>query len=214
MSVGIVVMLIFYCGMGAFFLLTLYLQDGVGYSPLKTALTMLPATFGIVAGNGIGMPMAPRVGRRLPMAGLILLLVGTASMIAVVTRYGSDLTSWQLAVPVLLYGAGLGLGASSLMLITLTGAGGADAGTASGVVNTVVQLGLAAGPATVGTVFFSRLAADGDFVAATQTGLLLGLALFAAALVACFLLPRPASPARATARADIPPDIRAGFGDP
>jgi EmrB/QacA subfamily drug resistance transporter len=204
MSVGNLVMLIFYCGMGAFFVLTLHLQDGLGYSPLKTALAMVPATVGIVAGTGVGMPAAPRMGRRLPMIGLTLLLAGTVSMIAVVTRYGTGLTPWQLAVPVVLYGAGLGLGASSLMLITLTGAGEADAGAASGVVNTVVQLGLAAGPATVGTVFFSRLADDGDFVGATQTSLYIGLALFAAALLACFLLPRPAPPAPAAARTNVP----------
>ncbi|GAB2484879.1 MFS transporter [Streptosporangium sandarakinum] len=204
MSVGILVMLIFYCGMGAFFVLTLHLQNGLHYSPLKTALTMLPATVGIVAGNGIGMPMAPNLGRRLPMIGLTLLLAGTASMIAVVTRYGTDLTPWQMALPVLLYGAGLGLGASSLMLITLTGADAADAGAASGVVNTVVQLGMAAGPATVGTAFFSRLAADGDFAGATQISLLIGLALFAVALLACFLLPHPAPSAPPVTRTDIP----------
>jgi MFS family permease len=101
---------------------------------------------------------------------------------------------------VLLYGAGLGLGSSSLMLITLSEADAADAGAASGVVNTVVQLGIAAGPATVGTVFFSRLAADRDFVDATRAGLVIGLVLFAAALLACFLLPRPAPTA---GRADV-----------
>ncbi|WP_084965504.1 MFS transporter [Thermoactinospora rubra] len=199
MAVGVLVMLIFYCGMGAFFVLTLHLQDGLGYSPLKTALTMLPATVGIVAGNGVGMPMAAKLGRRLPMTGLALLLAGTASMIAVVTGYGTGLTPWQLAVPILLYGAGLGLGASSLMLITLTGADAADAGAASGVVNTVVQLGMAAGPATVGTAFFGRLAAGGDSAGAAQTSLLIGLALFAVALPACFLLPPPAPPAPAAA---------------
>jgi EmrB/QacA subfamily drug resistance transporter len=204
LSVGILVMLIFYGGMGAFFVLTLHLQDGLHYSPLKTALTMLPATVGIVAGNGIGMPMAARLGRRLPMIGLTLLLAGTASMIAVVTRYGADLTPWQLAVPIVLYGAGLGLGASSLMLITITGAAEADAGAVSGVVNTVVQLGIAAGPATIGTAFFGRLAAHGDFVDATRTSLLIGVALFAVALLACFLLPRPAPQVPPTSRAGTP----------
>jgi MFS family permease len=192
MAVGLLVMLVFFCGLGAFFVLTLHLQDGLGYSPLKTALTMLPATLGIVAGNGIGMPMAPKLGRRLPVIGLALLLAGAGAMIAVVTRYGTDLTPWQLAVPVILYGAGLGLGSSSLMLITLAGAGTADAGATSGVVNTVVQLGTAAGPATVGTAFFSRLAAGGDYVDATRTSLLIGVGLFALALAGCFLLPRPA----------------------
>src|SRR5581483_11595543 len=193
-SVGIVNMLIFYCGLGAFFVLTLHLQDGLHWSPLKTAVAMLPATVGIVAGNGLGMPMAPRLGRRLPMIGLALLLIATAGLILVITRYGSGLTPWQLAVPVVLYGAGLGLGSSSLMLIALTGAQAADAGAVSGVLNTVIQLGAAAGPATIGTAFFASLAAQGSFVHATQLSLYIGLSLFAAAMLACFLLPRAATP--------------------
>jgi EmrB/QacA subfamily drug resistance transporter len=189
MPVGVIVMLIFYCGMGAFFVLTLHLQNGLGYSPLKTALTMLPATVGIVAGTGIGMPMAAKLGRRLPMLGLLLLLAGTVTLIALGAWSGTGLTPWQLAAPIVIYGAGLGLGASSLMLITISRVDPTDAGAASGVVNTVVQLGVAAGPATIGTAFFGRLAADGDFVAATRTSLLIGGALFAVALLACFLLP-------------------------
>ncbi|MFL6123769.1 MFS transporter [Actinophytocola sp.] len=184
-SVGLLVMLVFYCGMGAFFVLTLYLQDGLGYSPLKTALTMLPATVGIVVGNGLGMPLARRLGRRLPMLGLALLLAGTALMIVVT---GPDLTPWRMVVPVVLFGAGLGLGASSLMMITIGGVGAADAGMVSGVLNTVVQLGAAAGPATIGTAFFDSL--DGGYAGATRTSLWLGLAVFGVALLACFLLPR------------------------
>ncbi len=197
-AVGSLVMVVFYCGMGAFFVLTLHLQNGLGYSPVKTALTMLPATVGIVAGNSLGMPLAPTLGRRLPMIGLGLLLVGTAIMIAVVGHCGTHLAPWDLIVPIVLYGAGLGLGASSLMLITIGGAAGADAGSASGLVNTVVQLGTAAGPATIGTLFFSRLA-SGGFVDATRVSLVLGLGLFAAALLTCLLLPvqRPAVPAAA-----------------
>lgn len=204
MSVGILVMLIFYCGMGACFVMTLYLQDGLGYSPLKTALTMLPATLGIVAGNGIGMPMAPRLGRKLTMIGLALLMGGTAAIIAVIALSDASLSPWQLVVPVVLFGAGLGLGASSLLVITLTGVDTADAGAASGVVNTIVQLGLAAGPATIGTAFFNRLLPSRDFTAATQTSLLIGLALFAAALLACFILPPPATVRAADPQPQVP----------
>jgi predicted MFS family arabinose efflux permease len=189
-SLGIVIMLIFYCGMAAFFVLTLHLQNGLHYSPLKTALAMLPATVGIVAGNGIGMPMAPKLGRTLPIIGLAVLLAGTLSLIYVVTRHGAGLTPWHLVIPVVLYGAGLGLGASSLMLIVLSGADQAESGAVSGVVNTVVQIGVAAGPATVGTVFFSSLAAHGDSAGATRTSLVLGMVLFVVALAACFALPR------------------------
>ncbi len=190
-AVGLLIMLIFYCGMAAFFVLTLHLQNGLHYSPLKTALAMLPATVGIVAGNGLGMPMAAKLGRTLPMIGLAVLLAGAASLAYVVTEHGADLSPWHLTIPVILYGAGLGLGASSLMLITLSGAKDEDAGAVSGVVNTVVQMGMAAGPATVGTVFFTSLA-DHDSSTATTTSLWIGMALFGVALLACFLLPRPA----------------------
>jgi MFS family permease len=132
------------------------------------------------------------------MIGLGLLLVGTAIMIAVVGHYGTRLAPWDLIVPIVLYGAGLGLGASSLMLITIGGAAGADAGGASGLVNTVIQLGTAAGPATIGTLFFSRLA-SGGFLDATRVSLMLGVGLFAVALLACLLLPRPvAAPSKPT----------------
>jgi MFS family permease len=206
LSIGCVVMLVFYCGMAAFFVLALHLQEGLGWSPLRTALAMLPATLGIVAGNGLGMPLAPRLGRRLPVAALSLLLVATAATIVVVTRSGAALSAWELAVPVLLYGAGLGLGASSLLLLTLAPTATPDTGAASGVVNTVVQLGLAAGPATVGTAFFARLAEDGDYVAATRAGLVVGLAVFTVALVLCLLLPRAARPAAVVERAGEPAD--------
>lgn len=49
---------------------------------------------------------------------------------------------------------------------------------------------MAAGPATVGTAFFARLGPDGDCLAAIRWALFIGLALFAAALACCFLLPR------------------------
>jgi EmrB/QacA subfamily drug resistance transporter len=188
-SLGLVIMLIFYCGMAAFFVLTLHLQNGLHFSPLKTALTVLPATVGIVAGNGLGMPMAPKLGRKLPIAGLAVLLAGAASLAYVVTEHGTALSPWHLTIPVILYGAGLGLGASSLMLITLTGAKETEAGAVSGVVNTVVQLGMAAGPATVGTVFFTSLATH-DSSAAMTASLWAGMAMFVVALLACFGLPR------------------------
>lgn len=191
MMVGVSAMAVSYSGMGAFFVLTLHLQNGLGYSPVRTALTLVPATVGIVVGNALGTPLTPRLGRRLPIAGLALLLAGAAVTIVVIGHYGTHLTPWELVLPIVLYGAGLGLGSSSLMMITIGGAAPADAGAVSGVVNTTIQLGMAAGPATIGTLFFAQLAHHG-YTRATQAGLLLGVAVFAAALLICLLLPRPA----------------------
>lgn len=193
-AVGCLLMVVFYCGMGAFFVLTLHLQDGLGYSPMKAALALVPATAGIVAGNAAGMPLVAAHGRRIPMAGLLVLILSAGAGAAVVGHYGTRLNPWELIVPVVLFGLGLGLGASSLMLIAISGAQPADAGAASGLVNTVIQLGAAAGPATIGTLFFARLPQHG-YAGATQWALGSGAVLFAAALLLCLFLPKP--PARA-----------------
>jgi hypothetical protein len=86
---------------------------------VKTALTVLPATVGIVAGNAIGMPLAPKLGRQLPMVGVVVLLAGTASTLFVVTRFGLDLSPWHMMVPILLLGASLvvGLGLFTVALV-------------------------------------------------------------------------------------------------
>jgi EmrB/QacA subfamily drug resistance transporter len=192
-AVGCLLMVIFYCGMGAFFVLTLHLQDGLGYSPMKAALALVPATAGIGAGNAAGMPLVATHGRRIPMAGLAVLILSAGAGMFVVGHYGTRLNPWELIVPVVLFGLGLGLGSSSLMLIAISGARPGDAGAASGLVNTVVQLGTAAGPATIGTLFFARLPQHG-YPDATQLALASGAVLFAAALLVCLLLPKP--PAR------------------
>jgi Major Facilitator Superfamily len=131
-AVGCLLMVIFYCGMGAFFVLTPHLQDGLGYSPMKAALALVPATVGIVAGNAVGMPLVATHGRRVPMAGLVVLILSAGAAVFVVGHYGPQLNPWELIVPVVLFGLGLGLGSSSLMLIAISGAQPADAGAASG----------------------------------------------------------------------------------
>lgn len=67
------------------------------------------------------------------------------------------------------------------MLATLSGAGEADVGAASGVVNTAVQLGLSAGPGRSAQRSSGGWAGHG-FASVTQTGLLVGLGLCVVAL--------------------------------
>lgn len=174
---------------GVFFVLTLHLQLGLGFSPLRAALAFLPATVGIIAGNVLAIRLAATIGRAFTAAGIVVLLVSVAAMAGLVGWLGTGLTAWALALPA----AGLGLGMGTV-LGSLMGASLADvpprlAGSASGLVNTTVQLATATGIALFGTVFFGRLQ-DGSFVAATATTMAVSVGVLVVGLALTAALPR------------------------
>jgi hypothetical protein len=105
----------------------------------------------------------------------------------------------------LLLGAGAGLSFPALMTLAMSGATPSDAGLASGLVNTTVQVGGAVGLAVLATLATSRtegLRADGESVAAALNGgyhlaYLVGAALTVAAIVVALVALRPAGAAAA-----------------
>jgi EmrB/QacA subfamily drug resistance transporter len=157
---------------GMFFLGALYLQGILGYSPLEVGLAFLPAC--IVMGTlslgyaeklimGIGPKAALIAGLAFAGAGLVLFAQAPVD--------GNYLTD-VLAV-MLLLGAGAGLSFPALMTLAMSGATPSDAGLASGLVNTTVQVGGAVGLAVLATLATSRtegLRADGESVAAALNG--------------------------------------------
>lgn len=178
---------------GAFFFLSLYLQEAIGYSALRTGLAMVPMTVTLVLG-GFG------AGRLIPVTGrrpLIVLggIIAAASLAWLATAPGHPAYLAHVLGPSLLAGAGI-----SLMLppVTLTATIGIDArhaGAAAGLLNMSRQLGGAIGLAVLGTAaatvtrgdagHASPLAAlvDGYHVAfAASAGVMLAAALAALAL--------------------------------
>jgi hypothetical protein len=97
-------------GVGVFFVLTLHLQLGLGFSPWEAAVTFAPSTFGIVVGNVLSMRLAPALGRGLTAAAVAVLLAGLVAIAVLVLWLGSALSGWALLAPVI--GVGLGLGAA------------------------------------------------------------------------------------------------------
>ncbi|MEJ3654729.1 MFS transporter [Actinomycetes bacterium KLBMP 9759] len=173
LSVGQLVLLCVNTAVGVFFVLTLHLQLGLGFSPLQAALTFLPATVGIVAGNVLAMRLAPRYGRPFVAVAIAVLLAGLASIAALVVAQGDALTGWTLLGPAVVLGLGMGAVLNALFGTAMSQVRPDRAGAASGMVNTTVQLGSATGIALFGTVFFGRLdpGLDGGFVAATATAI-------------------------------------------
>ncbi|MEU0144749.1 MFS transporter [Streptomyces sp. NPDC006288] len=158
-SSGLAVNLIFYTGMGMFTIgWTLYMQIGQGWSPMRAGLTSLPFCIGafLTATTSV-MILVPKFGRKAMQAGAVVLVAGLAAYIWVAGEYGSDVTSWNIAIPLFLIGLGFGTVATPLPLIVTSEVDHKDAGSASGLVNTNTQLGFAIGGALVSVVFFGGL---------------------------------------------------------
>ncbi|MBC3840605.1 MFS transporter [Streptacidiphilus sp. 4-A2] len=179
---------------------TLYTQDLLGYSPVRAGLASLAMIVPLMAGAQIAGRWYDRSGVRAPvLTGLALAAVGSSQ--------------WALALPhieyfsklpgMVLVGLGLGLVFSPVNTDALSRVPASERPQASGIVQTVRQLGGTLGVAVVGAVILAHehvvrpaLRAH-DTAEAMQTGFLVAAAVFLAALVAAwFLLPRE----RATAQ--------------
>jgi EmrB/QacA subfamily drug resistance transporter len=159
---GMVLWLIFWVALGGFFLVwTLYLQVGLGWTPLRAGLTAVAFAVGAAAGAGLSVQvLTPRFGRRVLMAGALLNAAGFGGYAWVGSHYGPAIHSWQMVAPLAVAGIGFGLVVAPMIDAILTDVPVRDAGSASGVLNTTQQVGMALGVALVGVVFFALLAND------------------------------------------------------
>jgi len=158
-GVGLAVNLIFEMAMISFFLtFTLILQIGFNYSVIHAALTGLPVAFGIALTMGIaGNTVLPKLGRYALALGTVVMALGLLSTMWVLHRYLSSIHTWQLIPTLLLVGVGMGFVFSSLFAAVLNGVDPHHAGSASGVLNAVQQVGGAIGVAVIGVIFFGQL---------------------------------------------------------
>jgi predicted MFS family arabinose efflux permease len=136
---------------GMFFLGALYLQRILGYDALEIGLAFLPAT--IIMGAlslGYSEKLITRFGARTTLIpGLVL--VGAALLLF--TRAPVDGSYWIDVLPVMvLLGTGIPLCFPALMTLSMSGATPQDAGLASGLVNTTLQVGGALGLAVLATL--------------------------------------------------------------
>ena len=139
-----------------FFLLTLYMQQVLGYSPLKTGIGYLLVATVIVISAGASQALVTRIGVRTVLAvGMGLTAAGLIyfSQVSVGGSYVGD-----LAPGFVLAGIGLGFSFVPVTIAALVGVEQAEAGIASGIINTSQQIGGALGTAVLSTVAFTRAA--------------------------------------------------------
>ena len=169
-SAGMGVAVTFFLGIASFGLvLTLFLQLGLGFSPLHAGLTFLPFSAGVLVSSGAAARLAPRFGRGVTMAGALIIAAGMAMLIITVHHYGAGVTTGDLVPGLVAAGLGLGAVIAPLADIVLAGVPHRDAGSASGVFNTGLQVGNSIGIALIGVVFFGMLGSQSGAAATAVT---------------------------------------------
>ncbi len=196
-----------------FFLLTLYMQEVLHYSALKTGVAYIGLTLTIILFSAVAQAAVTRIGVRLVLpAGLALSTVALVlfARLPVHGHYFRDLFP-----AFIVSGLGLALAFVPMSIGALTGVRQADAGVASGLINTTQQVGGAIGVAvstTIATIFTAHYVKAHDGVSAFSAGalthgfqvafyVLAALAGLGAVLAALMLESRPAEP-----EAELRPD--------
>jgi EmrB/QacA subfamily drug resistance transporter len=155
LTVANVVLLLVASGLfGMFFFASLYVQEILGYSPLKAGLAFLPVTGGIVVGAGIAQQLIRRAGvRNVSVVGIALATAGLVLLAGVPVHgtYVADLLPGLVTMSI-----GMGLTFVPITLMATGGVADNDAGLASGLFNTAQQVGGSLGLAILSTLAASR----------------------------------------------------------
>lgn len=184
-SFGAAMITLFFAGFTPlFFVFTLYLQTGLGYTALEAGLAITPFAIGSAAAAALGGRVVYRFGRPLVVAGLGLVTIGFAGTLLAVRLVPEQGTGWATLAPLLVAGIGAGLVISPNQAVTLSDVPVERAGTAGGLLQVGQRIGAAAGITAVGSVFFARVASSrGDFAHAFEGGLLVASGFVVLALV-------------------------------
>ncbi|MGH3262313.1 MAG: MFS transporter, partial [Trebonia sp.] len=155
LAVADVVLLLVASGMfGMFFFASLYVQEILGYSPLKAGLAFLPVTLGIMIGAGAAQQLIKRAGVRNVAAFGTALAAAGMLVLTQVPVHGSYVSN--LLVGLFPMSVGMGLTFVPITLLGTSGVGDEDAGLASGLFNTAQQVGGSLGLAILSTLAASQ----------------------------------------------------------
>ena len=144
--------------LGLFLPLTIFLQSVLGFSALKAGLTFAPMSLVSMVVAPISGRLTDRYGGKyILMIGLTLFAIGMGLVIALSSLSSSELT---YVLPLVIAGIGLGCTFAPMTTVTMRRVDPRMAGAASGILNTIRQLGGAFGSAIVGAILQTRLASE------------------------------------------------------
>ena len=132
---------------GFLFVITLYLQQARGFSPLRSGLSLLPATVVMAAAAPVAGHLTGRRGPRIPLVASGLFI---AAGMAVLLDLGPGTSFLQVTIALVLAGAGLGLVNPPITNTGVSGMPPDQAGVASAVISATRQFGSVLGVAVMG----------------------------------------------------------------
>ena len=176
-SDGVLLALLFFCAYtGTPLVLALFLQEGLGFSPLHSGLTASAYAVGATVGAPVAGRLVPRIGPMVLVGGLVLFTVGVAA--AGLTgalsagRVSAATVALLLAGPLLVAGLGGGSVVTPNQALSLAEVDVRGGSTAGGTLQTSQRIGNAIGAAVITAVFYANSGGSQE-----QYGLAYGLAL-------------------------------------
>lgn len=184
-SMGALLGLVYFAGFtGIFLVITLFFQQGLGYSALESGAATLPFAIGSAISPAIGGRIVHRFGRPMVVLGILLVVVGLGVTAWLTWQHTGASAALVLAGPLFVAGFGSGLVIAPNQTLALEEVPPAEGGTAAGVLQTGQRVGAAVGTALGGSLFFSQLVrSHGDYHASAAHGLIGSVALVTFALV-------------------------------
>ncbi|WP_372344547.1 MFS transporter [Streptomyces sp. KL116D] len=183
---GLLLGVVFFAAVaGLLYVVSLFLQSGLGRSPAGAAVALMPLSVGIVVASIACYRLIGRFGRRLVLGGLVITFAGTVALLVLVARFGTDVPGWAFGLALFVVGTGMGACFGSTYDVTIGDIAPAEAGSAAGALGAVQQVSNGIGAALVTTVYFQ--VADGRGAAHATV---VSLAVVACvALVCCGVVP-------------------------
>ena len=176
-----------------FFVLTLYVQDVLHYSAVQSGVAFVAFALSVVVASNLAQAVVERIGIRATlMMGLALatVSVGLLTQVPVDGQY-----FWDLFPAFVVGGTGLGFSFVPVTIASLAGVERADAGVASGLVNTSRQIGGAIGLAAISTIAASAASSyahahtvSAASAAATVSGFQTSFVVLGGLLIAAFVV--------------------------
>jgi len=185
---GLILALVFFAVVnGLCYVISLYLQTGLGSSPFTASLQMTPLMIGIIIASVVGSMLIKKLGKKLIAIGLAVTAAGAFYFIQLLRPVGA-INPWGLFPAILVVGFGMGLCFGTLFDVVIGDIAPDEAGSASGSLSAVQQLAGSIGSAVITTVFFAAEKAAGNAVA-MQRSLVIVIATMAICFAMVWLLP-------------------------
>ncbi|MET8853222.1 MFS transporter [Amycolatopsis sp. NPDC004625] len=177
-AAGAAVGALYFCGFaGIWLVFAMFFQQGLGYSPLQSGLSVTPFALGSAVSAAVAGRLVPRFGRRLTVTGLAMVAVGLLAVALLAELVPPSASGWAFALPLVFAGVGGGMVISPNTTLTLECVPVRMAGVAGGALQTGQRIGTAIGTAVLASVF--------GLVVGRGYPLALTVALGCAALLTC-----------------------------